>query len=46
LQAALARTAAAAGAGAGRTGRGQFFLVVDEAWAILSKERIHINYCL
>jgi hypothetical protein len=36
LQAALARTAAAAGAGAGRTGRGQFFLVVDEAWAILS----------
>ena len=36
LQAALARTAAAAGAGAGPTGRGQFFLVVDEAWAILS----------
>ena len=36
LQAALARTAAAAGAGAGTTGRGQFFLVVDEAWAILS----------
>ena len=36
LQAALARTAAAAGGGPGPTGRGQFFLVVDEAWAILS----------
>jgi hypothetical protein len=40
LQAALARTAVAgsgAGAGgAGPPGRAQFFLVVDEAWAILS----------
>ncbi len=35
LQAALARTAAAGGA-AGTPGHGQFFLVVDEAWAILS----------
>jgi hypothetical protein len=40
LQAALARTAASAG-GAGGTGgassgQGRFFLVVDEAWAILS----------
>ncbi len=34
LQAALARTAAAGGAGP--SGRGRFFLVVDEAWAILS----------
>jgi hypothetical protein len=33
LQAALAR---AAGTGAARTARGQFILVVDEAWAILS----------
>jgi hypothetical protein len=44
LQAALARTAAGVG-GTGPTGRGQFFLVVDEAWAILSKERIQIDYC-
>ena len=36
LQAALARTAAEAGGGSVPTGRGQFFLVVDEAWAILS----------
>jgi hypothetical protein len=35
LQAALARTAAGVG-GTGPPGRGQFFLVVDEAWAILS----------
>ncbi len=34
LQAALARTAVSSGAAP--TGRGQFFLVVDEAWAILS----------
>ncbi len=34
LQSALARTAVTSGAGP--TGRGQFFLVVDEAWAILS----------
>jgi len=34
LQAALARTAVAGGGGP--SGRGQFFLVVDEAWAILS----------
>ena len=34
LQAALARTAVASGAAP--AGRGQFFLVVDEAWAILS----------
>ncbi len=38
LQAALARTAAGVG-GTGPTGRGQFFLVVDEAWAILSNLR-------
>jgi hypothetical protein len=38
LQAALARTAASGGAAAANTGRGRarFFLVVDEAWAILS----------
>jgi hypothetical protein len=39
LQAALARTAVAAGGGGGPMtsgGRGRFFLVVDEAWAILS----------
>jgi hypothetical protein len=44
LQAALARTAAVGGAGGadggapavGQGGRGRFFLVVDEAWAILS----------
>ena len=41
LQAALARTAglggsARVGAGAGASGGGRFFLVVDEAWAILS----------
>ena len=37
LQSTLARTAAAAGpAGATSAARGQFFLVVDEAWAILS----------
>ncbi len=38
LQAALARTAAAGTAAAGdpSPGRAQFFLVVDEAWAILS----------
>ena len=35
LQAALARTAASAAAGRVE-GRGRFFLVVDEAWAILS----------
>ena len=35
LQAALARTAVGT-AGATSTGRAQFFLVVDEAWAILS----------
>ena len=35
LQAALARTAAGAG-GASRSDRARFFLVVDEAWAILS----------
>ncbi len=34
LQAALARTAASAGGAS--SGRGRFFLVVDEAWAILS----------
>ncbi len=34
LQAALARTAA--GSGVPPSGRGRFFLVVDEAWAILS----------
>ncbi len=34
LQAALARTAA--GGGTAPSGRGRFFLVVDEAWAILS----------
>ena len=44
LQAALARTAAEAGVAS--SGRGRFFLVVDEAWAILSKERIQIDYCL
>jgi hypothetical protein len=27
-------------------GPGQIFVVVDEAWAILSKERIQLNYCL
>ena len=43
LQAALARTAAEAGVAS--SGRGRFFLVVDEAWAILSKERIQIDYC-
>ena len=43
LQAALARTAVTNGAEP--SGRGQFFLVVDEAWAILSKERIQIDYC-
>ena len=43
LQAALARTAVTGGAAP--TGRGQFFLVVDEAWAILSKERIRLDYC-
>jgi hypothetical protein len=36
LQAALARTAAGTGGGATPSGRGRFFLVVDEAWAILS----------
>jgi hypothetical protein len=39
LQAALARTAAGGGGGGGgatASGRGRFFLVVDEAWAILS----------
>jgi hypothetical protein len=38
LQAALARTAVNAGGGDASTssGRGRFFLVVDEAWAILS----------
>jgi hypothetical protein len=37
LQAALARAAAGNGAGpTGATERGRFFLVVDEAWAILS----------
>ncbi len=38
LQAALARSATGADAGATRVprGRGRFFLVVDEAWAILS----------
>lgn len=36
LQAALARTAVGAGAGGSSSGRGRFFLVVDEAWAILS----------
>ena len=37
LQAALARTAVAAGGGGPvGSGRGRFFLVVDEAWAILS----------
>jgi hypothetical protein len=38
LQAALTRTAATDRAAS--SGRGQFFLVVDEAWAILSKLRI------
>jgi site-specific DNA recombinase len=38
LQAALARTAVTSGAAP--TGRGQFFLVVDEAWAILSNDSI------
>jgi hypothetical protein len=36
LQAALARTAVAGGGGPMTSGRGRFFLVVDEAWAILS----------
>ena len=38
LQAALARTAVVGGGGGGpvTSGRGRFFLVVDEAWAILS----------
>ncbi len=44
LQAALARTAVGT-ASADSTGRAQFFLVVDEAWAILSKKRIQLNYC-
>jgi len=35
LQSALARTAVSAGGPS--SGRGRFFLVVDEAWAILSK---------
>ncbi len=47
LQAALARSAARSAAGTTGTAgaRGRFFLVVDEAWAILSKERIQLNYC-
>jgi hypothetical protein len=45
LQAALARTAVSTGGSAASPGRGRFFLVVDEAWAILSKERIQIDYC-
>jgi type IV secretory pathway VirB4 component len=36
LQSALARTAASAGGPGLAAGRGRFFLVVDEAWAILS----------
>jgi hypothetical protein len=36
LQAALARAAVSAGAGDAPSGGGRFFLVVDEAWAILS----------
>jgi hypothetical protein len=36
LQAALARTAVGAGGAGSSPGRGRFFLVVDEAWAILS----------
>src|ERR1019366_1412214 len=36
LQAALARTAVSTGGSAASPGRGRFFLVVDEAWAILS----------
>jgi hypothetical protein len=36
LQAALARAAVSAGAGGAPSGSGRFFLVVDEAWAILS----------
>jgi len=36
LQAALARTAVRAGGAGSSSGRGRFFLVVDEAWAILS----------
>jgi hypothetical protein len=36
LQAALARAAVNAGAGGAPSGSGRFFLVVDEAWAILS----------
>jgi hypothetical protein len=36
LQAALARTAMSAGGSGSSPGRGRFFLVVDEAWAILS----------
>ena len=43
LQAALARTAVTDGRR--RRGPGSFFLVVDEAWAILSKKRIQLNYC-
>ncbi len=47
LQSALARTAGS-GVSARGTGAaaGRFFLVVDEAWAILSKKRIQLNYCL
>lgn len=48
LQAALARTAGSgAGSSSASTARagGRFFLVVDEAWAILSKDRIQLNYC-
>ena len=40
LQACLARTASLA-AGGSRT-----IVVIDEAWALLSKERIQLNYCL
>jgi hypothetical protein len=36
LQAALARAAVSTGASGSSPGRGRFFLVVDEAWAILS----------
>ncbi len=46
LQAALARSAAGSDAPAVAGGRGRFFLVVDEAWAILSKDRIQLDYCL
>ena len=48
LQAALARTAGIGGSANGTAATqpgGQFFLVVDEAWAILSKEKIQLNYC-